>query len=258
MDNNKENESKPHSCFHYIADKLKSIPALFRSDVDTVVSTTGNEADDCTLHESRYGFTKNGRTIGIYIITAIICALIIGGSYCLALLIPGDKAALNSKAARLRKSESYVKIKSEYDTLTYDNNKLQTSINEKQDKLDGIDNIDNTKAELRSQIEEKQNELNGLETKIKQKESEAASISKEINDKFGSIKTLTPGTYMVGKSIPPGNYLVTGNGKFNVASKDKVSKVNTVLSSETLAVTLEDGDSIKLETTAKFILNWQG
>ncbi len=231
MDNS-ENKPNRHFSPGNIRKKVKEILGAIRSNEDTVVSTTDEANNDNALHESSYGFTEKSRRILTYVITAAICGAIIGGSYFLALLIPGDKTAVNNKAAELRGSEDYKKIKSEYDSLIYDVNKLRTAISEKQVQLEGIDNIDNTKADLRAQIESKQNELNALETEVKKKEAEAEALSKEITDKFGAIKTLTPGTYLVGSTILPGNYFVTGNGKFNVASGDKFSKLNTVLTSE--------------------------
>ena len=58
--------------------------------------------------------------------------------------------------------------------------------------------------------------------------------------------------YVVGIDIAAGKYTVTGSGSFAVASDDNTSKYNTTLGSSPYAVTLNQGDKLKFDSTVKF------
>ena len=225
----------------------KNIPVPEENDENSSQSDTDED-----IHDSVYGMAPRKRAIITYTITAIFCVAIITGSYLFTVFIPGDEGKINSAADEMRLEESYTEIKSRYDSLVYELNKLRTEEEEKKKNAETVSDYENSKAQLRNQIEEKKNILLALNSQLSEKEAQIASLDGAISLKNINPITLPPGKYTVGKNIVPGKYSVSGSGKFMVASSDGTSKINTALGATPLEAVLEKGDIIKLETTAKF------
>lgn len=226
----------------------KNIPTA-EERAEDISSTDENDEE---IHDSVYGIAPKKRSIIIYSLTTFFCVLIIIGSYLITIFSPGDESKINAAAEEKRLEESYIEIKSQYEALVYELNKLRTEAEEKKKNAESVEDYENTKASLRNQIEEKKGILFSLNSQLSEKEQQIAALDNAIGLKNINPVSLPPGKYTVGKNILPGKYSVSGSGKFMVASSDGTSKVNTVLGATPLETTFEKGDIIKLETSVKF------
>lgn len=213
---------------------------------------TAEQTKDEGIHDSSYGLNVRGRSAAAYAITAIICVLIIGASYILAVFMPGDEEIISKAADELRTEEEYKETENEHNSLSYEINKLKTAVEAKESNINSVSDFDNAKAAIRSEIEKKKAELASLNEQLSLKQERLNVLNWQISQKAGSAVSLSPGKYTVGKNIVPGKYLVTGSGKLMTASSSGESKVNITLGADACEVTLEKDDIIKLETTAKF------
>lgn len=241
-DNNKEKKSFPKM--------LRSISAkLFGKEKDYSVPESDNE----DLHESAYGLSKKNRTIVTYIITFFICAAVIGGSYGLALILPGNEEETEKYAETLRDDEAYRELKQEHDQVITETNALRDSVTAKQEQADNIENIDNTKSELHAAISEKAQELEALNAERDRLTLAIAEVDAAIAANSGAVtKSLPPGRYTVGSDIAPGKYTVMGSGAFSVANTSGESIYNTNLGANPLEVELSAGYKLKLGGTVRF------
>lgn len=213
---------------------------------------TNSENDGEELHDSSYGMDKRSRMILTYVITAVICGVIIGGAFLLSSILPGDEEETAKYADELRAKEDYTTLKSDYDELKTATDELRASVETKKEQSENIDDYENTQAELRSQVDSKKKELDSVNTQIAEKQSSLNSINDQIAAKSDNITTLPPGRYVVGTDIAAGKYTVTGTGAFAVAAEDKTSKYNMTLGSSPVDVTLNHGDKLKFDGTVKF------
>lgn len=205
------------------------------------------------IETSVYGLSEKGRIYLYRAISAAISICIIIGSFVLAYFLPGNKDIISKKQNELRKKDEYVKIESIHTTLTDDVEYLKTTNAEKKKTIEQLDDPENTKAALRTEISEKKTAVGELESQKEAKEAELKEINESIAEKAPPETILAPGNYYVGTNIAPGKYLVTGNGKFMVATSRGQSKINTVLGAESLEVTLEENDVLKFESKVKFV-----
>lgn len=238
-----------------LSENKKSVPMMIKNllipnNKRLIVSDTGDE----DLHEEHYGLTQRSKSIIRYASVAVLCLIIIGASAFTAIKMPKDEAAVTSEIERLMSEQSYVSLKNEYDSAKAEVEDLTAEATEKKDFSQQLSDYENKKAALRADIDEKKTELNEINVNISSMQTELDSINEQINKNSSSIVTLSPGRYKVGENIAPGIYLVTGSGKFVVSTSGNENKLNQVLGSEPIKITLESGDNIKLETTAKFTL----
>lgn len=210
------------------------------------------DSKDEEIHESSYGIPDKVKPVITYCITAAVCALIIGGAFFAAFIVPKDDGALNAAADELRSAEDYRSIKDEFDSLSAEVDELRTDVETKKENVEKITDYENTRAELRDAIKSKQAELDELNTANAQKQAEIDSLNTGITEKAGGVKELSPGKYTVGSEIAPGKYSVVGTGKMVVSSSDSVNKFNKILTSAPVEITLETGDKITLEASVKF------
>lgn len=209
-------------------------------------------AKDEEIHESSYGIPDTAKPFITYCITAAVCALIIGGAFFAAYIVPKDDDALNAAADELRQAEDYKTIKDEFDSLSTEVDTLRTDVETKKENIEKIADYENTRAELREAIKNKQAELDELNTSNAQKQAEINSLNTGITEKSGGVKELSPGKYTVGSEIAPGKYSVVGTGKMVISSSDSVNKFNKVLTSTPVEITLETGDKITIDASVKF------
>ena len=213
---------------------------------------TASKPDNEELHDSSYGITKKSRIILTYAITAVVCGAIIGGAFLLAVMLPGDEEETEKFAAELRSHEDYVTLKSDYDSLKAETDELRASVDKKKEMSDNLDDYENTQADLRAQIDAKKGDLDSVNAQIAEKQETLNTINTQISEKSESTITLPPGRYVVGKDIAARAYTVMGTGSFAVASEDNTNKYNTTLGSSPFAVTLNQGDKLKFDSTVKF------
>ena len=211
------------------------------------------ETSDGEIQSTVYGLSQKGRITLYRIISAVISVIIIISSFVLAYFLPGNDDIVAEQKEQMRNEEDYSSLKSRHDTLKTEVDNLKTSNSEKEEKLEKIADIENPKAELRSEIEKKAYELNELNAQIKEKRSTIESLDASIAEKAPPEIQLPPGKYVVGKNIAKGKYLVTGVGKFMLSSSNGKSKINTTLGSTPIDVTLEDNDILKFESKVKFV-----
>lgn len=204
------------------------------------------------IHDSGSSFSSRTKLIISYSLSGVVSIAIIAGAFLCAMYMPKNEEALNAEADKLRADESYTSLVSEYEELNSEVTNLRQSADEKKELAEGIDEYENTRASLRSQIEEKKSQLNDLNSQNDSLQTQINDLNAQIQNKVGSIVTLSAGRYTVGTDIAPGTYAVTGAEKFSVASSDGKSKYNEKLGTESKEVTLESGDKIKLDGTTKF------
>ena len=245
-------DTEPVSDMHKIPNRLqagfdffiKKIPAL-KDKLFTSKSVEG-------IYSSSYGLTQKGRMILLRLISLAVSLAIIAIAFTLAFYMPGNEEIYNARLDKLRSDEDYISLKSRHDALNTEVEELKISNAEKLSQLESIEDIDNTKAKLRTEIAEKTYELNNLNSQIASKRSEIEALDKEILSKAAPETIRTPGKYIVGKTIAAGRYYVTGTGKFMVATASGRSKVNTTLGSTPLQITLDNNDVVKFDSKVKF------
>lgn len=234
------------------SDTKKKIDDFLGIFVKKSSSYTASKSESEELHDASYGMDKRSRLVLTYVITAAICGAIIGGAFLLAAMLPGNEEETERYAAELRAEDDYTTLKADYDELKYATDELRASVEDKKEKSDNIDDYENAQAELRSQIDSRKQELDAVNTEISAKQTLLDSINEQISAKSDNITTLPPGRYVVGTDIAAGKYTVTGTGSFAAASEDNTSKYNTTLGSSPYAVTLNQGDKLKFDSTVKF------
>lgn len=212
----------------------------------------GDSRSDDGIESETIGMSELTRFVLQCVVTAVVCAAIIVGSVVLAYYLPGNAELLEQRITELRNDDDYQSLKSRHDTLVNEIDELKAANEDKQATLDGITDVDNTKAELRQAISDKTTQLNELNQQIASKQAEVQRLDESISSKAAPETVYSPGKYTVGTNIAVGKYYVTGTGKFMVASSDGKSKVNTTLTSAPLEVTLEQNDIVKFDSKVKF------
>ncbi len=240
-DTEEEKSSSLKSAFYTIITKIPFLKE--KIEFNTSIEDIQNHS---------YGLNEKGRTILYRAISAVISLIIILVSFILAFYLPGNDTVYEKQLEQLRSDESYVSLKSRHDALKTEVDELKNSNAEKALQIASIEDIDNTKAELRTQISEKTHELNTLNAQISAKRAEIEALDKEILSKAPPETVRPPGKYIVGKNIPAGRYYVTGTGKFMVATASGRSKVNTTLGSTPLEIKLDNNDVVKFDSKVKF------
>lgn len=212
-----------------------------------------SDTDDDELHETTYGLSKKKRIILTYVITALICLSAIGVSYGIALILPINETETDKIADELRSKDDYRSLQEEHGRIVTEANTQRESVSKKKEQVDNLENVDNTKSELREEISAKGQELDALNSEHDKLSSEISAIDKEIASRSGAVAVSLPaGRYTVGKDISPGKYTVVGNASFSAATESGESKYNTTLTSAPLEVELSNGYKLKLGGTVLF------
>ncbi len=253
-----KNNNKLIDIFTRGLNKLKTPLALLRPKIINIlnkipkINITEAESSESDINTHSFGLSEKGKMIVIQSCSIAISILIIIISIVLTIFLPGNEEIVNSKINEYRKSDEYTSLYSRCNSLKNEVEQLITDKEKKEEILEKIADIDNTKAELRTQITEKKHELNALNSQINQKRSEIAALDASIASKVSSEMLYTPGKYTIGKHIAAGKYYVTGTGKFMVATVNGKSKVNTTLTSTPLLVELQNNDVVKFDSKVKF------
>lgn len=151
--------------------------------------------------------------------------------------------AESSKYNDLKKSVSAIKEEIEDLTKTRD---------EKQAVYDALTDYELRSSDADDRLDELQKRLDDLNDEIEEKQKKLDKLNED--KKTPSIVNLIPGRYSVGegKNIAAGKYSVTGSGSIVVSASSGSAKLNSVLGTEGIVITLDEGDIIKLDTNAKF------
>ena len=211
-----------------------------------------NKKDTDQIQSEVYGLSEKTRLIIYRSLSAVISVCIIAGAFLLAYFLPGNEDIIKEQQEALRGEKSYESLKSRHDTLKTEIDNLTKSNSEKKQQIDKIKDFDNTKAELRTQITAKTYELNDLNSQIDDKRKTISQLEESIKEKTPPETVLPPGKYIVGKNIAAGKYLITGTGKFMVASASGKSKINTTIGSTPIEISLDKNDVIKFDSKVKF------
>lgn len=211
-----------------------------------------NKNNDTEIQSEVYGLSENTRLIIYRSLSAVISVCIIAGAFLLAYFLPGNEDVIKEQQETLRSEKSYESLKSRHDTLKTEIDNLKKSNSEKKKQIDKIADFDNTKAELKTQISAKAYELNALNSQIEDKRKTLAELEASIKEKTPPETVLPPGKYVVGKNIAAGKYLITGTGKFMVATAAGKSKINTTIGSTPIEISLDKNDVVKFDSKVKF------
>ena len=152
----------------------------------------------------------------------------------------------------LKTSTEYREAAQDYDSIKETIDELTKERDEKQAVFDAMQDYESKSTDVNTRLENLRNELNSLNSEIETKKQTLAELESSISSKTSSIVSLSPGIYTVGKNIVAGKYLVTGSGSILISTSSGATKINTVINSEGTQVTLENDDTIKLETRARF------
>ena len=212
-----------------------------------------SDTDNDELHETAYGLSKKNRVILTYIITAFICLAAIGASYGIALILPINEAETEKIANELRSKDDYRSLEEEHSRVVSEATAQRESVSKKKEQVDNLEDVDNTKSELREEISKKGQDLDALNKEHDRLSNEISAIDKEVASRSGAVSVSLPaGRYTVGKDISPGKYTVVGNTSFSAATESGESKYNTTLTSSPLEVELSNGYKLKLGGTVLF------
>ena len=152
----------------------------------------------------------------------------------------------------LENSTEYREAAQDYDSIKETIDDLTKERDEKQAVFDAMQDYESKSTDVNTRLENLRNELNSLNSEIETKKQTLAELESSISSKTSSIVSLSPGIYTVGKNIVAGKYLVTGSGSILISTSSGATKINTVINSDGTQVTLENDDTIKLETRARF------
>ena len=152
----------------------------------------------------------------------------------------------------LENSTEYREAAQDYDSIKETIDDLTKERDEKQAVFDAMQDYESKSTDVNTRLENLRNERNSLNSEIETKKQTLAELESSISSKTSSIVSLSPGIYTVGKNIVAGKYLVTGSGSILISTSSGATKINTVINSDGTQVTLENDDTIKLETRARF------
>lgn len=227
------------------------------TDTDGIIEESdgqdSNNGGFDNLKQKLYAFLYDIKTLpaSFFAVSSSVCAVIIVLSLAAGIFIPKSEGAVNSSLERLKKTDNlYLSAKAENTDMSNEVAQLNDTLEEKRNDLemfskskDSLDKITQENEELTQERDELQNEVNSKQIELER-----------LNALYGSsvqtTVTLTSGRYTVGENIAPGTYTVTGNGSIAIGK----SRINANLTSSGKEYTLNDGESIKIDGNAKFIL----
>ncbi len=185
-------------------------------------------------------------------ISSMICAGIIFVALGLGFIIPKSDSALSSSLENLRETDtSYLNAKGEYDSISKEILSLTKELETKQENMNNMDKTQDSLDKIIQENDSLSKEKETLQNEINSKQRTLDNLEKSTSTEKSSIMW-SSGTYKVGKNIAEGKYTVTGTGSIVIANSGN-ARVNTRLKSDGASYTLLDGDTIKIDGSAKFI-----
>lgn len=177
----------------------------------------------------------------------IICSLALG------LILPkSDSIVLSRMESMSGRNKEYISAKTEYDKKERELEELREDLAEKQRQVgdfdvsqNGLESITAENAALEEEIKKLDAEVASKQQKLEDLEA-AASLSGRTSVVWSS------GTYTVGKDLAAGTYIVNGSGSIVISNSGKAIE-NTKLKSDGKEYTLNAGDIVKINGSAKFI-----
>lgn len=235
-----------------IINKVKLLTIKYLNKLPYIKIKAKEASYDEVIKTHSFGLTERGKMHLFRTLSGVISIIIIILSFVLAIYLPGNEYTITALEKELRAEDEYISIKSRYEALKNEVAELDKSNDYKEETLGKIEDIDNSKAQLRTQITEKKNELNALNSQILSKRAEIEALDESISQKVASEIIYTPGKYTVGKHFAAGKYYVTGTGKFMVATSSGKSKMNISLGTTPVLVDLSNNDIVKFDSKVKF------
>ncbi|MEY2196886.1 hypothetical protein AB7942_29875 [Neobacillus sp. BF23-41] len=160
--------------------------------------------------------------------------------------IKSEKEDLKTYKATVKEIQAKIK------TVNNDYAARKTEFDEAKKIADSIKGATGQLDTLSSNIESKKKEIGSLDKDIEAKKDELASIEGTIKVKKDAPKSLSAGTYTIGKDIPAGRYKATpvgGGSNLVTFDLEGIPDVNTILgSSGEPSYTFEAIDGYKLQT----------
>lgn len=185
----------------------------------------------------------------------VVCAFIAGGLIGMftGFIIPKNADKADEIMEKLKDSnEVYISLAEDNDRLNEKVDELYDERAERKSELNTITDYEDMRDETSDKYDELSARFDNLQSEIASKQEEADKLNTEIALSGNGEITLTPGIYTVGKHIAVGEYSVTGKGSLLVSDKENKLRINTKLSSAGYKCGLSEGDTIKLEASAKF------
>lgn len=208
--------------------------------------TAADETSDETAEE------KNPN-IPFFIITGAVSAIVLALFFFLGSMSHKYEEDINFELAKQReKNSSYAEVKKETEDNQNAISELTAENEELQKELNTITDYESDTGEVKSNINVLKEKLDDINKEISDKKKNSESLDAKIKQKTKSF-SLTPGIYTAGENVYTGSFAVTGDGSFTVTSSDGNLKTNTMLGDDDFQCTLEDGDIVKLETSATFV-----
>ena len=152
----------------------------------------------------------------------------------------------------LAESDEYKEACERYDGIKEEIDDVTKERDEKQAVYDAMQGYAEKASDINAQIETMRTDLEKLEAEISDKTKALSELEASISAKASSIVSLSSGIYKVGEHIVAGKYLAEGSGSILVSNSKGSSKVNKVIGSDGLELTLDDGDNIRIESRVKF------
>lgn len=224
----------------------ESEPIQEKKQPEPQKETAADETSDETAEEKNPNIT-------FFIITGAISAVVLALFFFLGSMSHKYEEDINFELAKQReKNSSYAEVKKETEDNQNAISELTSENEELQKELNTITDYESDTGEIKSNINVLKDKLDDINKEISDKKKKSESFDAKIKQKTKSF-SLTPGIYTAGENVYTGSFTVTGDGSFTVTSSDANLKTNTMLGDDDFQCTLEDGDIVKLETTATFV-----
>ena len=258
---NKENLTKERLDTEKIADYYKNLETEEANDEPVKITNQTNDEIDPYANEGYTQFVPkrtyyNGNLIAD--IAFVAAALLVAMGILLLSFYFGTLGVKDSELVEMQYSQMLSESSKYNDTLesiSETNVQIEELIRErdiKQAEYDALLSYKNGEDYVEFEITELQKQLDTLNDENQKKQEQIDALTSDISEKVATIMNLPPGIYTVGESLAAGKYTVTGSGSILVASSNGNVKLNTILTADGVAVTLDDFDRIQLDTRAKF------
>lgn len=186
-----------------------------------------------------------------FIVSSSVCVIIIVAAFILGIVLPkSDSFVANSLASLKENDELYITAKTENSDLTNEVAELNALLEEKRNDLEMFNQSKTSLDKITEENDQLTEERDNLKSEVSSKQTELDRLNALYTNTVQTTVTLTSGRYTVGENIAPGTYTVTGTGSIAIGQ----SRINATLDSTGKEYTLNDGESIKIDGSAKFIL----
>lgn len=222
--------------------------------VETLKRTIVSDSD--IPIDTEYDFKKSGNkklNLILSVSPIVIAAVILAVGYKSGYAQPKSDIAVENRYSELTQSSSkYNSLLTQISSIGVDIDDLTQERDLKKSEYDALTAYRDGETSIEDELSDMQTRLDELTKSNEKKQEQINSLTANIAEKASTIMNLKPGIYTVGESIIAGKYVVTGSGSVIISSSKGSVKLNSILTAEPISVTLDDGDKIQLDTSAKF------